>query len=186
MPKSRKDRSMPEISASSMADIAFLLLIFFLVVTTIESEEGVRFVLPPKKTEDQVVDMHDRNIFKVILNSSNKLLVEDEPMKLGTLKTEAKLFLTNYKANPEYSDSPQDAVISFRADRGTSYEFYIQVLHELKAAYQEVRAEEIGLPVDKFLALDKNDPAQAKFIARAQEVYPFRLSRAEPTDAGGN
>src|SRR4028119_1845966 len=97
----KKNRAIPEINASSMADIAFLLLIFFLVTTTIGADKGLNMLLPPKKDESQPVDvkLKDRNVFKVIVNSKNQLLVEDEPMDIRILKEGAKKFLSNNGAD---------------------------------------------------------------------------------------
>lgn len=186
MIKQRKNRDVEEINASSMADVAFLLLIFFLIATSISSEEGMGFVLPPKnQDETPQVKIHDRNIFKVIINSNDKLLVEDEPFRLAVLRKECKLFIANQGLSPEYSDSPQDAVVSLKADRGTDYKMFLQALNELKAAYHELRAEEIGISVKEYLKLDiKNNPEHRRWYAQAKAKYPLRLSIAEPTDYG--
>jgi biopolymer transport protein ExbD len=182
----KKNRESEEINASSMADVAFLLLIFFLIATSITSEEGMGFVLPPKSQEEnQEVKIHDRNIFKVIINSKDKLLVEDEPFRLEKLRRECKLFIANQGMSPEYSDSPQDAVVSLKADRGTDYKIFLQALNELKAAYHELRAEEIGISVKEYLALDiENNREHRRWYAEAKAKYPLRLSIAEPTDYG--
>jgi biopolymer transport protein ExbD len=181
----KKDRGTPEINAGSMADIAFLLLIFFLVTTTIGADKGINMLLPPKK-EDQPIDvkLKDRNVFKVIVNSKNQLLVEDEPMSIDVLRAEAKKFLANNGADPGMSESPQDAVISLKTDRGTQYDVYLRVLDELSAAYNELRAEKLGITVDQFLDLDPKDEKQDEMIKYAQKVYPRRLSEAEPTSVG--
>lgn len=185
MPK-KKDRGVPEINAGSMADIAFLLLIFFLVTTTIGADKGINMLLPPKKTEETPpVDLKDRNVFKVIVNSRNQLLVEDEPMTIESLRKEAKRFLANNGADPTLSESPEKAVISLKTDRGTTYEVYLRVLDELSAAYNELRAEKLGITLDQYLALDPEDPKQDEAIKYVQKVIPRRLSEAEPTSVGG-
>jgi biopolymer transport protein ExbD len=181
----KKDRGTPEINAGSMADIAFLLLIFFLVTTTIGADKGINMLLPPKK-EDQPIDikLKDKNVFKVIVNSKNQLLVEDEPMSVDALRSEAKKFLSNNGADPNMSDSPQDAVVSLKTDRGTQYDVYLRVLDELSAAYNELRAEKLGITLDQYLELDPKDSKQDEMIKYAQKVYPRRLSEAEPTSIG--
>ncbi len=74
-----KDRSKQEVNAGSMADIAFLLLIFFLVTTQIATNKGLTMVLPPKRQpEDPIIKLHDRNIFKIQINTEDKILVENE------------------------------------------------------------------------------------------------------------
>jgi biopolymer transport protein ExbD len=176
------NRAMPEINAGSMADIAFLLLIFFLVTTTIGADKGIQMLLPPKKTIiTPPSDMHDRNMFKVIINSKNELLVEDMPMDITILRKEAKKFLANNGADPDLSDNPQIAVVSVKTDRGTEYKTYLMVLDELTAAYNELRAEKLGITVDRYLHLDEKNPKENQMLKYAQKVYPRRLSEAEDT-----
>ncbi len=175
------NRATPEINASSMADIAFLLLIFFLVTTTIGADKGLNMLLPPVKIENDIIDVKDRNLFKVIVNSENKLLVEDEPMDIKNLKWEAKKFLSNNGVNLNLSESPQVAIISVKTDRGTEYKTYIRVLDELIAAYNELRAEKLGITVERYLELDEKNPKENKMLKYAQKVYPRRLSEAEAT-----
>jgi biopolymer transport protein ExbD len=183
----KKQRSIPEINASSMADIAFLLLIFFLVTTTIGADKGINMLLPPKKTEEDQsqVKLKDRNVFKVIVNSRNQLLVEDEPMAIDRLREEAKKFLSNNGADPASSESPQEAVISLKTDRGTQYDVYLRVLDELSAAYNELRAEKLGIDIERYLNLDPKITKEDEMLKYAQKVYPRRLSEAEPTSVGG-
>ncbi len=185
--KQKKKRKVEEVNASSMADIAFLLLIFFLVTTTIINEKGLPVKLPkkPEETLDAPEEaVHSRNIFKVLVNSGDKLLVEGKPMDVYSLREEAKKFITNRKSNPEYSDSPKDAIISFRGDRGTSFGTYIQVVDELKGAYHELWAEELGMDIDELLSLDISEPENAKLINQAKAVYPMKLAEAEPQEFG--
>jgi biopolymer transport protein ExbD len=179
----KKSRAIPEINASSMADIAFLLLIFFLVTTTIGADKGLNMLLPPKKDESvpQDVNLKDRNVFKVIVNSKNQLLVEDEPMSIDVLKDEAKKFLSNNNADPTLSESPEKAVVSLKTDRGTEYKVYIRVLDELIAAYNELRAEKLGISVERYLQLDEKIKKEDEMLDYAQKAYPRRLSEAEPT-----
>lgn len=190
----KKQRSVPEINASSMADIAFLLLIFFLVTTTIASDKGLAILLPPKKQENDptVVKLKDRNVFTVLLNSNSQLLVEEEIMDIKEIKEAAKKFIANPTKDEKLSESPLEAVISLKTDRGTNYEAYIRVMDELKRAYNELRAEHMGISLQKFLELE-NDPKQledkeseiSKKYEAAKEAIPYRLSEAEPTKVGG-
>jgi len=181
---SKKKRENPEISTGSMADIAFLLLIFFLVTTTIASDKGLSVRLPPKMDKIIDVQVKEKNVFKVLINSNNLLLVEEELMDIKKLKEAAKKFITNNGKDPLSSDSPKDAIVSFKTDRGTNYEFYIKVMDELKKAYNELRAEHMGVTVDEFLAFE-NDPEykNEKFDA-AKDAIPYQLSEAEPTGVG--
>ncbi|NNK82854.1 MAG: biopolymer transporter ExbD [Flavobacteriaceae bacterium] len=151
-------RSAPEVNAGSMADIAFLLLIFFLVTTTIEKDSGINRKLPPIQppNQDNVV-IKQKNIFTVLLNGKDQLLVEDELMELKDLRKAAVEFLDNGgdgtctyckgKKDPRSSDNPDKAIISLKNERETSYAVYISVQNEIVAAYNQLRnrrALEIG------------------------------------------
>lgn len=151
-------RSAPEVNAGSMADIAFLLLIFFLVTTTIEKDKGILRSLPPiEPPNDDEVVIKEKNLFIVLLNRKDQLLVEDQPMEVKDLRQAAIEFLDNGggtnaegesctyckgKRDPESSDHPDKAIISMQHDRETSYGKYIAVQNELVAAYNELRNRE--------------------------------------------
>lgn len=142
-------RASPEVNAGSMADIAFLLLIFFLVTTTIETDSGINRKLPPMEESDEDVIIKQKNIFTVLLNGKDQLLVEDEIMELKDLRSAAIAFLDNGgdrscdycqgRKNPKSSDNPDKAIISLKNERETSYKTYIAVQNELVAAYNELR-----------------------------------------------
>ncbi len=170
-----------------MADIAFLLLIFFLVTTTIATDKGIPFILPPKLDENTPptdVKVVDRNVFKVVVNSNDKILVEDEQMELANIRKEAIDFLSNNGKDASLSDSPTKAIVSYKTDRGTSYEVYIKVLDELKAAYHVLRAKSVGIPLEKYLELDSKNREDRKLLDKAKEAYPMQLSEAEPVNVG--
>lgn len=141
-------RSAPEVNAGSMADIAFLLLIFFLVTTTIEKDSGINRKLPPMEEIDPPI-IKQKNIFTVLLNGKDQLLVEEELMDITDLKDEAVKFLDNNgdgscsycfgKKDPKSSDNPEKAIISLKNERETSYAAYISVQNELVAAYNVLR-----------------------------------------------
>lgn len=145
------NRAAPEVNAGSMADIAFLLLIFFLVTTTIETDSGINRKLPPMEESDEDVVIKQKNIFTVLLNGKDRLLVEDNIMELKDLRQAAKEFLDNGgdksctycrgKKDPSSSDNPDKAIISLANNRETSYKTYIAVQNELVAAYNELRNE---------------------------------------------
>ena len=150
-------RAAPEVNAGSMADIAFLLLIFFLVTTTIEKDSGITRKLPPMEESEEDVIIKQKNIFTVLINKNDQLLVEDEIMELKNLRKAAVEFLDNGgdgscsyckgKKDPKSSDNPDKAIISLANDRETSYSTYISVQNELVAAYNQLRnrrALEIG------------------------------------------
>ena len=156
-------RAVPEVNAGSMADIAFLLLIFFLVTTTIPKDYGINRKLPPIDDSDvEPPIIKQKNIFTVLLNGKDRLLVEDELMEIKDLRAAAVEFLDNGggtnnegnscdyckgKKDPSSSDHPDKAIISLKNERETSYGAYITVQNELVAAYNELRnrrALEIG------------------------------------------
>ncbi|MDX5403881.1 MAG: biopolymer transporter ExbD [Bacteroidota bacterium] len=188
----RNKRGIPEINAGSMADIAFLLLIFFLVTTTMDVDKGINRKLPPwepdREQEDNVIK--EKNIFTVLVNASDNLLVENEYMDVTQLREAAIRFLDNNGdgtcsyceglRDPLSSDNPDKAIISLQNDRGTSYEMYIKVQNELVGAYTDIRnraaEKRYGRPFDKL------GEEQQKQI---QEMYPQKLSEAEPLNLGG-
>lgn len=176
----RGNRSTPSVNAGSMADIAFLLLIFFLVTTTIDVDKGIAVKLPPYSEEEpDNLRLKKRNVYRVVVNGQNQLLVRGEQMKIADLRENAKLFINNNGANEELSESPKRAIISLQNDRGTKYETYISVYNELKAAYNELWNEEAQ---NKFnYKFDDLDGAQQKEVKAA---IPFVISEAEPTAFG--
>jgi biopolymer transport protein ExbD len=179
-------KKLPEINASSMADIAFLLLVFFLVTTEIDIDEGINVVLPPWSDEPPPdVKQNNRNTLAVLVNSRNELLVEEERFEIDELRDYTKRFIMNNGRDPEMSDSPQKAIVSFKGDVGTNYETYIQVYNELRGAYNELRddltRQKTSGRKQTFLDLD---PLTRDSIIRDEikNILPIRLSEAEPTD----
>lgn len=176
----QKKRATPEINAGSMADIAFLLLIFFLVTTTMDTDTGLRASLPPLPEPNQdPPDFNKRNVLEIRVNSANFLLVEGERMDISELKDFTKKFITNNGKNPNLSDNPQIAVISLQNDRGTEYDIYVQIQDRLRSAYREVRdqfsQEKYGLNY-KQLNEDEQDIINA--------IIPQKISEAEPKQFG--
>lgn len=150
-------RTIPEVNAGSMADIAFLLLIFFLVTTTIDTNAGIATKLPPKIDKNQAPPplVKERNLFVVIVNKNNQLLVQNQVMDIKDLRQAAIAFLDNGGGTGEdacthckgakletSSENPDKAVISLQNDRETSYSTYIAVNNELIAAYNDLRERE--------------------------------------------
>lgn len=188
----RIKRETPEINAGSMADIAFLLLIFFLVTVTMDVDTGITRKLPPPVENEEDIEIRQRNIFEILVNSANMLLVEGKEGNLSTLKDETKDFFLNPTNNENMAEKElkqiplvgevyvSKGVVSLKNDRGTSYEMYIKVQNELTRAFQEMRDE---LSVDKFgVKYDKLiDPAKQEAI---QAVIPMAISEAEPEDIG--
>lgn len=181
MPKKRaKDRMKPEVNAGSMADIAFLLLIFFLVTTTIDVDKGVYVKLPPWSNEPPPeMRLNERNVYSILVNANNELLVRGEPADIKDLRKNAKEFIMNPRKLENMSQDPTKAIISFKNDRGTNYKTYLEVYNELKAAYNELREEEAQRKYGKsFEFLSKGD--QKEIRAR----IPLVISEAEPTNFG--
>ncbi len=180
----RKKRSLPEINAGSMADIAFLLLIFFLVTTSIDSDKGIPIKLPPKLEENSPpVDQNKRNVYEVLINSNNYLLVENNYMNLEDLCEATKKFITNNGVDPNLSESPDKAIVSLKNDRGTSYGVYIQIQNELKRAYNELRDD---YAMEKFGRLYSELPKGTKAYEEVNTKYPQKISEAEPENAFNN
>ncbi len=173
----RSKRSNPEINAGSMADIAFLLLIFFLVTTTMDVDTGIASKLPVLDDTQQPEDMQGnaRNIYEVYVNKRDKLLVEDEEMNINNLRNGAKEFLNNNGKDPKLSDSPEKAIISLVNSRGTSYEMYISVQNELTAAYNELRDDAAIKKYNlNYTELSKDKKKEIR------KMYPMKISEAPP------
>ena len=175
-------RSAPEVNAGSMADIAFLLLIFFLVTTTIDVDKGILVKLPPWSPEPPPeMRLNSRNVFSVLVNANNDLLVRKEPADLKELRERAKEFIANPTKRDDLSESPQKAIISLKNDRGTNYKTYLAVYNELKAAYNELWDEEAQRLYGKPYSEDNLTLAERK---KVKEKFPMILSEAEPTAFG--
>lgn len=178
---SSRDRVSTEINAGSMADIAFLLLIFFLVTTTIVEDKGITVKLPVwSEEEPDITKLNKRNVYSVLVNAQNQLLVRGEQMRVEDLKDNAKEFISNPFNRPDLAERPTKAIISLKNDRGTEYGTYLAVYNELKAAYNELWSEssmrKFGVPYSDDLPL-----AWRKDI---RDEIPFVISEAEPTNFG--
>lgn len=172
-----RQRNTPEINSESMADIAFLLLIFFLVSTTIITETGIRVKLPKWQERDIIIDVPERNVLSIKLNAAGELMVEGEESRLDFLTNIIKEHITNPTNSPEKPQNPKHAVISLVNDRTTAYEDYINVYDHIKTAYKELWQEraqqEYGLNYDEL----KSDYQEA-----IRNQIPMVVSEAEPTD----
>lgn len=190
----------PEVNAGSMADIAFLLLIFFLVTTTIETDAGLDRMLPPMEPPEDDVVIKQKNIFQVLINRNGQLLVDDELTDVKALRVKAMDFLDNNgdgtcnyckgRKNPESSDNPSKAIISLKNDRETKYSTYITVQNELVGAYNDLRDREaqrlFGQDFTEMEAtyLDQQTPPSEKErlkdkVKQIQDLFPQKLSEAE-------
>ncbi len=176
----KKNRMNNEINAGSMADIAFLLLIFFLVTTTIAEDKGVLVKLPPWSNEPPPeMKLNTRNVYSVLVNADNQLLVRGEPMDIKMLKNNTKIFISNPQRLENMSEDPAKAIISIKNDRGTQYGTYLEVYNELKAAYNELWEEASMAKFGKNLTeLNKTQRAEIT------DAIPLVISEAEPTQFG--
>jgi biopolymer transport protein ExbD len=204
-------RNVPEINAGSMADIAFLLLIFFLVATTMDVDTVISRRLPQKQPENTPPppELKEKNVFEIMINRNDQMLIEKKDyMNLKELKTAVLEFLDNgggegnkgvgkcdyCKGGPDgivdehSSDHPNKAVISLKTDRGTSYNMFLSVHDVLGQAYTELRNREAmklyGVSYEDLLdeqAKDRDDEDIAKKIDKVRELFPEIISEVEPT-----
>lgn len=194
-------RPVNEINAGSMADIAFLLLIFFLVTTTMDIDTGITRKLPPPPPEEmEDIKVKERNIFKVLVNKNDRLLLNGKPGDIRMLKVQAKDFLhSGNLKNPSSSETMPEkrlvevpilggdiyiskGIISLKNDRGTSYDMYIQVQNELAAAIRELR-DELS---NQFFGMNFEQLTDEEKRKAIQRAVPVAVSEAEPEDIGGN
>lgn len=192
----KKGRKVPGLNTSSTADISFILLIFFLVTTSMDTDSGLARRLPPPPEDDQQeaeIDVKERNVLKVRLNALGNLMCNDDFIEITELCERAKEFIKNPENKsslPELREKnipllgrcvvTEKHVISVQTDRGTSYNVYFQVQNELVRAYNELRDElskaRFGRP---YAALDDEHQAAIR------EYYPQKISEAEPKNYGG-
>ena len=179
--KSSRDRMKNEVNAGSMADIAFLLLIFFLVTTTIDVDKGITVKLPPWSDEPpEIQKLKTRNVFSVLVNAQDQLLVRGELADITELRERTKEFIANPQRRDDLSTNPKNAIISLKNDRGTSYKQYLAVYNELKAAYDELWDEECH----KMYSIPYSDDLPIAYKRAIKEKIPMVLSEAEPTNFG--
>ncbi len=191
----KKKRSMPGLNTSSTADISFMLLIFFLVTTSMDTDQGLPRTLPKPPEEDQLnneIKVKERNILNIRINKDNYLMIGDDYVGLEDVKVRAKEFIANPENRPNLPELKpkkvkllgnrmvtENHVISVQTDRGTSYGVYFQVQDQLVAAYNELRDElaknEFGYKYE-FLNSEQKEAIR--------EVYPMKISEAEPKQYG--
>ena len=233
----KRSKEVSEINAGSMADIAFLLLIFFLVTTTMDQDTGIMRLLPPPLDESITPPpVKEKNVYEVLVNANDQLLVEGRLMDISELKDGAIDFITNPTNSPDlpartavtmqmardgvaqakavvaqnpdnfpakqnlkkwegrlnavellgtYQELPGSAMISLQNDNGTTYGMYINVQNELESAINQLRdelsMEKFGVRYNELDAMDEADKAK---ILAVRQVYPQRISEAEPKDTG--
>ena len=192
----RKKRELPSLNSSSMADVSFMLLIFFLITTSMDTDRGLARRLPPppenKEQKDDII-VKERNVLQVRLNKDDQLMVAGEWFEIENLRQKAKEFIANpnddvklpekhAKNIPFFGDVmiTEKHVISVQNDVGTSYDAYLQVQNELVAAYNELRQD---LAKSKFgRSMEELTEDEKKAIT---DYYPQKISEAEPKKYGG-
>jgi hypothetical protein len=199
-------RENSEINAGSMADIAFLLLIFFLVTTTMDVDSGIARKLPEKTDEQPEVIVKEKNVLDIVVNRNNQLLVENEYVKVTDIKRLAMKFIDNGGGlgtpiddkpgepcdycqgarDPDSSDHPTKAVISLQSDRGTKYGMYVSIQNEIEAAYNQLRNDlalkKYGRSYDALLQDYNDNPTESLKVKidNLKDKYPQIISEPEP------
>ncbi|NEW79965.1 MAG: biopolymer transporter ExbD [Gelidibacter sp.] len=199
-------REIGEINAGSMADIAFLLLIFFLVTTTMDVDSGIARKLPEKTDVQSDVIVKEKNVMDIVVNRNNQLLVENEYVKVTDVKRLAMKFIDNGGGlgtpiddkpgepcdycggdkDPNSSDHPSKAIISLQSDRGTSYGMYISIQNEIEGAYTELRnklsKKLYGRSYDELLNDYKDNPSKSlqDRLDDLKNKYPQIITEPEP------
>ena len=182
----RRSKLVPEVNAGSMADIAFLLLIFFLVTAVIPKDKGFNRKLPPKCPPNTICDdvIKERNALRIIINNNDQIMVEGDVINIDELKTITKAFLDNngdgscnYCNGSQLDDSsvnPAKAVVSLQSGKQSSYKQFIAVQDELTKAYYELRQTYINNVLKK-----TTDNLSKEELKQVKDAYPFILSEAE-------
>jgi biopolymer transport protein ExbD len=180
-------RNYPEVNAGSMADIAFLLLIFFLVTAAIPNDRGITRKLPPPcpsgtDCSDETISI--RNILEIKINAKDELLVNNQIISIMDLKDTTKEFLDNngdgsceYCSGLKYitlSDNPKEAVISLNNHPNTSYNFYIGIQDQITKAYYELRRDYAIKVLNK-----SNKELTKEELRKVKKAYPFILSEVQ-------
>jgi len=199
-------RENAEINAGSMADIAFLLLIFFLVATTMDVDSGIARKLPEKTDEQSDVIVKEKNVLDIVVNRNNQLLVENEYVKVSDVKRLAMKFIDNGGGlgtpiddkpgepcdycggdrDPNSSDHPSKAVISLQSDRGTTYGMYVSIQNEIEGAYNELRnklaLKRYGRSYDALLQDYNDNPIESLKVKidDLKDKYPQIITEPEP------
>lgn len=182
----RHSKSTPEVNAGSMADIAFLLLMFFLVTSAIPKDKGFNRKLPSECPPNVACskEINDRNILRIVINSNDGLMVDNEIVAISELKDLTKKFVDNNgdgscdyclgEKSAASSDNPKEAVLSLQTGKQSSYDQFIAVQDELTKAYYELRNDYSN----KILNKPSDDLSESE-INKLKEAYPFILSETE-------
>lgn len=189
-----RKRKVPGLNTTSTADISFMLLIFFLVTTSMNPDKGLSLRLPPPANQENAqMDIKERNVMQVRLDGNGRVMIGDEVIAQNQLKQRAEEFIANAQDNPNLPEKYEKNikllgpcmvtakhVISIQSERGTSYDAYFGVLNELVRAYNELRNQ---LAVNRFGHTFAACSAEQKEAIR--DYYPQKISEAEPVNNGG-
>lgn len=171
----KRERESAEINGSSMADIAFLLLIFFLVTTTINVDTGIGMVLPPPLTDEPPPPIRERNLMKILVNANGLVTMDDVLTPITEVQTKLIEFIKNPEANEEFAISPQAAIVSLKTVRATPYRIYIDMLDEVIGAYAVLRNEVANQNYSREYSQLNKEQKDA-----IDDIYPKKISIAEP------
>lgn len=176
----KRERDGAEINGSSMADIAFLLLIFFLVTTTINVDTGIGMVLPPPLDPDvEPPPIRERNLMNILVSAQGLILMDEQPVAINDVREKLKEFIANPENNEELAISPEAAIVSLKTQRETPYKVYIDMLDEVMGAYKELRdaasRSNYGVEYAKLVA---GSPQQDNI----KKMFPKKISIAEPPE----
>ena len=175
-----RDRLDNSVNAGSMADIAFLLLIFFLVTTTIIEDKGILVKLPPWNPGEEPIDVNSNNVLTVLVNHNDEVFAESNIIKVSELKDITKTFIKNPFTDPSKPDNPKKAVVSITNDTATTYSKYLEVYNEIKAAYNELWEY---LAQQKYERSYENCSRTEK--KSIKDIIPLVISEAAPSEVGG-
>lgn len=184
-------RSIPEVNAGSMADIAFLLLIFFLVTTTMETQTGIFRKLPPMEKTDDPPKIEKRNLLSVLVNKFDQIQMNGEEVKVSQIARKTREFIQNIDNREEYAEKKatqiegfgeaqvSKGVVSLQNDRGTTYQVYIAVQDALATAFEQIRDEKAREIYKKSYAQLVQDKEEDK-VDIIKKIVPMSISEAEP------
>ncbi len=199
-------KQIKEINASSMADIAFLLLIFFLVATTMNVDTGITRMLPPIPPDEQPSEdlkVKERNLLPIHINAWDQILVAGEQMNITQLTAFTKRWVLNASGDENMPEKenidiampdgstwtyPQSkGIVSLNSDVGTSYDIYVQVQNELTRAFNEIREDVASQKFGRsFAALSQEERETIANPVGSKGAVPMQISEAEPVNKGGN
>ncbi|MBU1012473.1 MAG: biopolymer transporter ExbD [Bacteroidetes bacterium] len=187
-------RKTPEVNAGSMADIAFLMLIFFLVTTTMDVDTGIiRQLSPPPPKDAPIPDINKRNMMTILVNNQDALMINGKPADINTLRADVRDFMSIHPDDPAYpvvefktfdylgEIQVSRGIVSLKSLRGTSYEMYIKIQDQIAAAFSDLRNE---LAMQKF-GKKQDKLVDPNLVDAINKAIKLSVSEAEPEDIGG-